>query len=373
MDARMKMLNSVSLIRDKIKEMSSVGIGKSDHKVIEELCTSIIHGMPTIKTLFEVRSLTKELSANMRDLNYAVNNDILTTAKVNEELSALKNTTSTLKTLIKELPEGFDKKKGIVAEANEQEPEVTSTIGTEVDTKLVNDYYTKTSRLPKSITKNNGIILLQKIPIVVLGIFGSPLEQLKRFIKIVSVMDGYSVFDKQYLLGFDTSVLAKQVEVKNEDKMWEFASETLNLINTKINTNKLALVSDTPRRLGNVLYYWVMPERILTRILKYTHHISDEWAFFSKHELQGDKANNSVTEIKIDLVFKMANAERPLQEIAVKTGLKIPLIQRLLSGEELADKTRQLREKRKKILKSRHSSLVDEVRKLPLTQQRTIK
>lgn len=371
MDTRSRMFASCTKLDELLKSMKQLGIEAADGAKVADCMTELVAGLPTHGSLRMLRSHAKSITCTARDLAYAVDKEVLSHKQALAELQGLVAQASELRQLVDELPEGFAEAKAKPLSVDAQahsggsdlealEEATTLAADVEVDQKMIDSYYKRVRKVPSEVTKNDGVVLLSNIPLVVIGLFGEPLEQVRRLLKASQFVEGYVVLDNQLLLGIDSRNLVKEYgerKAKDIDFVANVVRGLLEEHNQRSST-PLVLVNDyMPQRKGSVVYWWVMPERILDRIIAKVRNFGQEWAFPSKHELHGTKPHNKLMPERVELVFKFAIRGLDLKEIAEKTGYRPDLILRLLRGEEAPDMTRELRKRYAAALKQQQGRL----------------
>lgn len=229
------------------------------------------------------KALIKRYTQSLSDLSYAATSSALTPAEIAREAKKIRiNLRTEMSEIISALPASVEA--GVSVEGDDVAVDENHVLGsTPADQKLVQLYFQKTQQLPKQYKTNGGIAIV-RVPIVVIGIFGTTVERLKSLaVPVKEFIEGYHVLDNQYVVGFDTKVIETKhgIKAKQTAKYAKLVQEVLTLFNEK-NPTSLALASEDPHQHGGMIYYWVMPERQLSGAMVRAGHMGESWGFPSK-------------------------------------------------------------------------------------------
>lgn len=304
----------------------------------------------------------REAEANLRDLAYASANGFLTPGQVRKDakvilksvLSSVSNIAERAKVSIASLAATLDPSTG-------QEPVVLGE-QSDLDTKSVNAYYEQTRRVPRRLKRPFSVIT--KIPLVVIGLYGERLAKLRALVKVNTFVESYCVVENQMLFGLDVTKLRDEVgakKVADADFLYEYASD---ILSTYEGSEPLSIASEKMHTYGAVHYFWVMPTRLLNKIIsKIGGNFADEWDLIRKANMAVfDREDRNITDERLDLIFSLAARGKKIDDIVEKVQLsKVTgpsLVSRLLLGEEMPERTFTLRGKYKDKIKERHRELV---------------
>lgn len=345
------------------------GMSDEDGSRVDEIISSTLKGVPNRGALIEVRKVFNEINSMVTDLSYAAANDLIEDSILHRDIEVVVAKSKHLVEICSGLPEDADapvRRGGISADELSAADVTTAT--KEVDpaqVRRVEDYYRKAQKIPSTIKGNHGVDMMTKIPIIVVGIFGDPIQKIGQYVKINEFVDGYAVFESQIIVGIDDSFIAKeygQRKVHDESFALSIVKDLIESYNKKKPNESLAFVSDNSQRRGRVRWWWIMRERVLSRILNRVHGFGGdniEWAFPSRIQLSGKKDNNRLEPAKVEFVFKLWIRGAEIEEIAEQTGYKPALIKALISGNEAPEMTRDLRRVYQIALKQRRERLND--------------
>lgn len=271
----------------------------------------------------------------MRDLHHALStNAPITSEQIAAEREAIQQQLRTARDIYREekqqimpLPQGRQ-----LIEANEDEAIV-----------LVQNMYERMRKVPKTLPGKRAFILVDKVPVVAIGLFGTVLDAVSRFFRVVPYISGYAVIDNQQVLAIDLERAKKSVtEVGHtfksrdaRDQALEIATELLKSYNEKTSA-PLTLMTETATTWGKLIYFWVAPTKVYNRLsLSHKFRVGGDgdnanWGFPSNLDVL-TKQNNT-TDAEIDKIFKLAleYAAQPKEFSAVFTKeLRAPSVAQL--------------------------------------------
>lgn len=357
-----------------LKSMILTGYSSDTGAQMIAIANKTLDDLPRNVTLLrEPKQLLKNIVANVRDLTHAVKKEVLSPRQVRQELKLLRATVrQDLKAAGADLPDTVDDPEAMAAarrtgtkaaDLDNRTVLGDSDADVEVNRKLVNQYHKKYNALPDKIKEHGGTTLVNKAPVIVTGIMGAALEKLRALIRVRQFIEGYIVMENQFLLGIDEDEFRERHGGGPTDPQYiKYANEILDHYNSRAST-PLALVSENYRRKGRVLYFWVMPEKVLNYVMRRGVSFDTEWGLPSKIKYTNNRSpNKKLTDERLELIFRLAIKGLDLQQITNKvwpdkesrpTTAEL-LIARLLRGEEDPERTQPYRERYTKVMNKQY-------------------
>lgn len=378
---RNRVVTGASELLELAQSVQSEGISQEHGEQIINLIDSTLKGVPNRGELIAVRKSFREIQSHASDLCYAASNDLIDNPTLHTEIEKLLSRSQLLVETCSVLPEDAAAPTQRGGTSLEELSQADVSVGTaasdvtlEQKQQQIDAYYRKASKVPSSITGNHGVAMLPKVPILVVGIFGGPIAKIGRLIKVNELVDGYAVFESQIIIGIDDKFIRSEYgnsKVHDESFALSLVNDLVQEYNKKKPGEALGFISENSQRRGSVRWWWLMRERVLSRILNTVQGFGGpdmKWSFPSKIKLSGDKDNNRLDKERVELVFKLWIRGLTVEEISKEVGYKPALIKALLSGNEAPAMTRKLRDTYREALRERREGLHNNF----LTRERTV-